>query len=631
MSISEPGAIIKDNFNLPYNREEQDRQVNGYIRSLITDLSATRAGLESSWMEAWAHYLGTPYGMDFLRSRVLHRVGEVNDDWRHKLNVGQAYQVVEDIHGYLMAATFPNEEWLHVQPLEPMYRKMARILRKFYSKKLTKWKFRSYYAAYVRQLLITGNSCMFVPWGKQGQEFEVVDVFDVLVDPTCRSIDEDFFIRRHMKTRRELLKMADKGELGSLTVKDVIFIGAHSDEDLWERDTSHIIQSFQGVTYEHSFSLNDKIFVYEFWGDIDLDSVLFTNRHVSILGKHVIEWEVNKLSCGIPYVFGTYTDVIKMPFGISPITSSLGLLHELNIVTNQRLDNLEIALNNMYTIKQGGMTTSENFRAAPGATYDVLEHDEIRPIPQDANTPMVSYSEANYLVDTVNRNSGTGPLIGQGQPRGGERVTAEEIRAVQEAGGNRLTNVFAHIEDTSLIPMITKVMHNSREFIISDEMVALPSGGDEEWYDVGPRELRGAKYNLVPRTASYIITQREYIAQRTAFIDLVMKVPEFAGKIDLDRVLMDLLENWGFEDPEAYLKQAEPSQQQPKTMFDRLGGESMKNMAIQQVAADGGANMLQKLFGQAAQGGNINDLLERTAGAQQTVAALGAPGNPSPI
>jgi hypothetical protein len=230
----------------------------------------------------------------------------------------------------------------------------------------------------------------------------------------------------------------------------------------------------------------------------------------------------------------------------------------------------------------------------------------------------VSYQEVGTIQAQVEQTTGTGPLVSTGQPRGGERVTAQEVQMVREAGSNRLSTVHRHIEDTLLIPILQRSLDNIRQFIKGKRVVRIANttrSDSYDYYEITPSDIKSYQYRLKPRGADYIVEQREYIQKRTAFVQLVVSVPQFAEKIDFDRVLHDLLQNWGFEEPEAYMKSSTPEQGQPATMagsLEEMGGTGLVNAANEQLAVDGGSDALSRLTGQQLpEGVNANDLLQQ--------------------
>ncbi len=104
---------------------------------------------------------------------------------------------------------------------------------------------------------------------------------------------------------------------------------------------------------------------------------------------------------------------------------------------------LELAIDEAYTLRQNSTLNPDEIQMRPGAVFLVEEHDDLRPIQRNGNNFTVSYQEAGLLENTIDRNMGTGNLISANAARSGERVTAAEIQATRDAGGNRLFVLFS--------------------------------------------------------------------------------------------------------------------------------------------------------------------------------------------
>jgi hypothetical protein len=140
---------------------------NGVVAFVTKEKSRyerARREVEIMWLEAWALYLGSPRAVSYQRQRVLNTVGDVNADWRHRINVGKAYEAVETIHGYLMSATFPNRDFFDMAPTNPGYADLAKVVKKYMTNKMYEAKFALHYEDFLRQLIITGNSVIALPW-----------------------------------------------------------------------------------------------------------------------------------------------------------------------------------------------------------------------------------------------------------------------------------------------------------------------------------------------------------------------------------------------------------------------------------------------------------------------------------
>lgn len=620
-------VTIIDHKLIPHKEQLKD-DIRSHIHNCLESYKLGRAGLEDIWMNAWAAYFGTPDAQDFERSRTLEVVGNVGNDWRHKINTGKGYEIVETIHGYFMSAIFPNSQWFTIESQEPMHQDMARLLRKYFAQQLDNWNFRSHMESFLRQLIITGTSCLFMPWRDGKIKYEVLDNFDIFVDPEEPTCTDSPLIRRMLRTRVEILKDIRAGIYEDIAEYDLVNIGGR--HVMYEHDADRVRQ-FQGLNTDIDYSLSDKLEVIEYWGDIVLEGIAYHDYYAVVVGDHLVRFEKNPYKAGRPFTLCTYTPIVRQPYGMGALQSSMGVLHELNLITNQRLDNVEIAVNTMFTKKASSILRTEDVWVEPGRVFEVTEHDDLQPVAVAKDGITVSYQEAGLLESTAEKNTGTGPLVSTGQPRGGERVTAAEVSMVREAGSNRLSNNHKHIENTGIIPILKTTLANCRQFETKDEIVRIAGvgAGEFNYYQVGALEIRNQKFVMKPRGADYIIEQRDYIQKRTAFIQLVVATPQFEGKIDFDKILLDLLHNWGFEEPEAYLTPQQSEQQQANLQpepgsVQAMGGAGLQQALDNEILVDGGESLMQNTTGMTLPQGMDNDLLKQLF-EQQSPGSRGVP------
>jgi hypothetical protein len=598
------------------SKEDVSAEVVGYIKESKNSFSQARDALERVWEESWAMYLGTPAAMSHLRAQVLTSVGDVNSDWRHRINVGKGFEAVETIHSYLMAATFPNNQWFNAVPTRPNYMDTARIVAAYVRNKLDTANFRSSYANYLRQLIVTGLSVVALPWRKETMkfkkrvryklpnapqwisndetpfmiveedklihnepDFDVVDVFDVWLDPTQKAGEHQTVIRRIVKKRSEVMNLAKRG-LYDIKPIDVMRLSCRRSSDDGYR--TRTIRVFEGITLPEDVSLTDSIELYEYWGDVHLADCTYHDVHALIAGDKLLVFEPNPYWCGHPFIIGTYIPLSQQPYGVGAIQPNLGLLHELNIITNQRLDNLELSVDSMWKYVDDGVVNPEDIFTEPGRVIPVGEMENLQPIgmPQQFT---VTYQESQFLENKINANFGTPPLIGTGEVRAGERVTATEIQAVKDAGGNRLSGVFKHIEDTSLKPMLSKLYRLIQQFVAEDEVVSIAGfePGSVEYYQVSP-ELFEYDYVLKPIGADHVVDRERYIQDRVQFLQIAAQNEQMAQFINFKRILLDIVSHFGFDDPSAYITEpapapeAVPGQGQIQQEIEEMGGEHLK-------------------------------------------------------
>lgn len=597
-------TVIDARIRHPWRTELE--MIAGYVRDMHDTFRDSRQRLEETWVSAWAQYLVTDESSVFNRTQSLHKIGNDDISWRHNVNTGKAFDAVETVHAYLMGSLFPNSHWLSVAPQMPGYDELARVLQYYLVKKMPEWKFMPQMAAYVRQLLIVGTSAMAIPWSSKSRiQYECLDMFDVLFDPTEPDVEDSPIIRRIKKTRAALIEGLAKGFYSNMTPLDVAQLqprsqnGAVINDDMELTRGAELLRQFNGINVL-PYNMRDRATIFEYWGDIHLPHVTLYNVVVTVVNGRVIRLDNNNYKCGKPFVIGTYTPVVRQPQGISLLQPALGLIHELSNTTNQLMDGVELAINPMYTLERDSTLRPEEIRTEPGAVYLVDKHGVLQPIAPPPNNFGIGFQQNQAITQSIDAITGAGPLVGSTQPRGGERVTAEEIKSVRDAGGNRLLGSHKHVELTSLMPMLEKTLGTVQQFTRVDDVVEVPDTKSKAVYfmAIGPEELK-LKYTITPRGADHVIEQQEYVNKRVTLLQTVTQIPGALEKLDLDKILEDILYNWGFDDPSVYMK-SQDAQEGPTTMAaqaQKMGGTAAKDAMMAQVMADGGASMAKTMFG----------------------------------
>lgn len=608
-TISAPDALLV-----------KDDDIVGFVSTTKKDWETARQQLEVYWREAWAAYIGSPIAMEELRTAAIHTVGDVNTDWRHKINVGKGFEAVETIHSYLMQATFPNRNWFNASPSAPGYAELAKIVEAFTLNKLDAANFQSHYENFLRQLIIVGTSVIALPWRYETMkwrtrvkvmepqvenwtlldsvvsfrevekdkvvanepDFSVLDMFDVYLDPNATDPNNGGFLRRITKARADVLELARQG-VYDISPLDVMKLKSSMESDSWK--TNRIAQ-FMGVMLDTAVSYDDRIELWEYWGDVYVNGVAFKDVRVMIAGDKLLKFEPNPYWAGRPFIVGTYIPTAKTAYAIGAIQPTLGLLHELNIITNQRLDNLELAADGMWKYVDDGVIRPEDIYTAPGRLIAVGDMNNIQPIVMPTNFT-VTYQEAGLLESKISSIFGTPPLISNGEVRAGERVTAAEIQSVKDAGGNRLSGIHKHIETTTLKPLLGKLFRLMQQYVNESEIVKVTGKepGSFEYYQLDPDTLL-YDFILKPVGADHVIGKQQYIQDRVDFLSMTAQFPEMAQLINYEMVLRDILQQYGFDDAEKYLKTQDAGQPTPedpnaamKNDLMSMGGEHLLSAA----------------------------------------------------
>jgi len=607
-------------------------ELEEFFLSTFRRYKDARDEVEEEWLEAWALYFGTPQSENQRRNDTIKTVGDVSVDWRHRISTGKCYENVETVLAYLLQATFPTRDWFNVEPLEPGDNNLlvARIIKRLTASKLEQGKFRNAWSIFLRQALITGNSCLALPWREDSKtyrvnkkhlipysqgviedelyakgesvtsfssapSFECLDVFNVWLDPYAETPRRANLIRKFTLTKAELHSMVDAGEIEC----------DHSDiasASYWESDEEYLrqdLREYVGITREEGHR-KGLVTMYEFWGDIILDDRVLPNHRLLMMNDKLVLEEPCEYECGRPFVWLSLIETPRQPYGLGIVQPNLGMLHQLSILTNQRLDNLELASNVMWQVVDDGLNSPEEITSEPGKVYRVSQPGNLQPIPPPPQAYTATYQEYALLEQLIDKSFGTGAYVGSGQGRGGERVTAAEIAAVREAGGNRLSAIHKSIEDTALSDTLEKVFQLIRQFTLKKEIVRVANEDSNfAYYEIDPEDLN-TKVHLTALGSEHVMERQRYIQDRVTFLTTVSQVPQMAQLLNYERILKDLLMHWGFSEPEAYLNPPKEEvemnpQQQLLDSAKETGGQSLQSLVSNHLQADGGMSLMGEL------------------------------------
>lgn len=592
MSPSENKSSIR---GLPVEESDVKTKILEYVTYTLEEMQSCRKDIEETWIETYAQYIASSKAQSELRAKQVETVGNVGTEWRHHIDRGKAFEVVETIHAYLLGALFPNDNWFEASPRRPSDIDATRVLRKFIRDELKDIDFEIVMDEFVRQYIITGNSCLFFPWNDETDsvDLQLLNMFDCWVRGSARDPMKTDFVRRVYMSRVELRDEIAEGCYDLCTELDVDnVVGVRAIKE-FER-----VQQFQGLRPNKD---NDDICeIYEYWGKICIDGEEYKNVVVTFAGGVLLRVEENKYECGIPMVFCSYIPVLDTVYGIGALQSSLGLIHVLNILENQRLDGVELTVNPMWSLKEGTSLDAEEVYAEPGKVLRVNEHDDVKPMPPAQFNIGVSYQEANYVETAIDKNSGTGPLVGAGASRNGERVTAAEIAAIREAGGNRLSGVHRRLEKRGLTRALDKIIKIYKQYKSTRSIVryAGSKAGQYNYAEVTPSDMQDLR--IEAKGSEHVIENRKKLQDIYDFLAAVNQDPEMAKKIDKGAVLRRVMRNLPFDDPEEFLVKEESPAEDP---LAQIGGQSGANAINQQIQADGGnqlVNMLKDSYGRPA-------------------------------
>lgn len=612
---------------------QSDEEIIHTVTTLCEQWKSARSELETFWKICWATYFGTSEANKYLRQQYLNQtVGDVNKDWRHNISQAKAYDIVETAIPYFMSASFPNEDWFDIVPEIPLpddgnINIFLRAIKEFIRNKLDNANFKTVWNTFLRQLCIIGTSCISLPWRLETKETKtrvvvrgynsdedtleeievekiikncpdmvVEDMMDIFLDPDADNPNEANMIRRFTLRRAELVRLVEDGVYPKIKVSEIKDIrGRKSD--------THYVKSEMDTFYgldTYGNSIHDTLEVWEYWGSLELCNQELYDVIVTWCDGKLLRVETNPYEGGRPFVFGQYTPIPKSPYGWGMLQPVLGNIHELDIISNCRLDGLEVTLQPTFLVQNDGTVDPNDVYVEPGRVIPVANTDGIKPLITDTSQAGISIQEEQLREQLIERRVGTSSFVGTAPGRSGDRVTAKEVEATQSAGGNRLSGVYENIERQALLPLLGLTYEYARQFQSEDELISVPGDNSKEfvYVTIGMYQL-AYPMKLKPVGAKHI-TDKEYeLRQFMDWLAAINSTPQLPAFINWEAVALELTRKFISNSPDRFIVTAEQQQamqpQQPQTpeqIGQQIGGQELANAVQTQMMADGGQSMM---------------------------------------
>lgn len=556
-----------------YDKYRQD--VIDTVLALVKSWSGSRRILEEDWEECWAHYFSNWRSSQLIERNTLLTVGDVENDYRHKIPTSKGFEVVETVNSYLQDAFFPTKNWFDLTPKKPLnsedWETDLMVMNRFILQKLDEASFKDYWDRFVRQLCIIGTSVLALPWDyytrdsyknqmnkvtgnvepvpytvveRNGFEFEVVDMFNFYIDPTSRESRKGDVIRRLVKTKGELVRLiqSEMFPLGDIqkAYKLTTYKGTSNTTSGSKIET---LDWQNGLT---EYNENVEVELIEFWGHLMVGECEFLDVHVICTQNDLLVFEPNPYWGGRPFIIGTLTNGHGTPYGTGLLQPILGQLHQLYINQNHRLDVDELTVDPMWMVTSDGSLNPEDVYSYPGRVFEVEDPESsIVPVQLGISNLQNTISDEQLLEDRINRVSGAGDYVGVNSGRDAERVTAREVEARQNAGGNRLGRYHKHLEETALSEFLVKAYQYLKQFITEEEVVRLQKPEQNsiqdsyEFYAVDSTDLE-MELDIVPIGADHVVDKEFELRQHIDFYTFMTSNPQLAQFMNWKEVAKDL-------------------------------------------------------------------------------------------
>lgn len=562
-------SIIQTGETKTVDSEEVVKVLERYLR----DYQMAREPLKDLWKDYYVSYLATPDAKRAILSRAARYVGDVNTNWRHSIKSPKAYEIVETIVSYMMGAFFPNERWFDLAPTMPIadpgWQQIVEINRRLMDKKLNDSLFRSAYRVFLRELCITGTSALMFPWKENNVRWKVLSPLEFLIDPAADYPNDANFIRTYSLHPAEFDEYRNDGTF-NLAEKNADKLQYDYDNRRHFKLDDGILASIDtlmGIQRDTRTS-QLKIDVFEFWGDLYLEDVILRNVRAS--------WTKNGMLLNLdsnpynekPFIVGTYLRLSHSPYGVGALQPIASQLYYKDSLTSRTADNAAITSDTALEVVLDGVVDPDDVYMAPGKKIFTTREGVINPIALPNNSS-ASIQELNILEQTADKAVGTGPYIGVGQGRSGERVTAAEVQAQRDTGGKRLTDVFTDLEAEVLIPLLQRFHKYCQKFYQGGDVINFKGA----YVSANPGVVQFADFEVKALGAANVADKEYNLRQLLDWMAVVGQNPLMAEMVNWEEVLKHLSYMMMPSIADNVISGPPAPQPQPMTPNQQLGGE----------------------------------------------------------
>ena len=300
----------------------------------------------------------------------------------------------------------------------------------------------------------------------------------------------------------------------------------------------------------------NKVEILEYWGDIELDDGTLLKNWLVVVGarREIIRFEPN------PFVINPFihANIIESPStgrGISPLRVALVLNNISSTILNKQIDALALMMNPPYLAPKGCFNGEQEVK--PGK---IIEYDSAlmpnQPIPLSFDKAMVGWDFLNYFKSTI--ESATGIFKNMAGNTQSTARTATELNYSANGQEARLNMLLDAINRKVIVPMVEKTAEIIANFKIGEEVIGINDKGSTTFLKIDDKIRNG---NYIYRYGDRKATFERKLRLKELFevVQSFAEVPDVSKNIDWLECFKFVLEQYGIENSNHFLKQEETS------------------------------------------------------------------------
>lgn len=446
------------------------------------------------------------YDDKWLRYYKLYRnYKEERQDNRSNLFIPYTFSIIETVVPRIIATLFATRPYIGYMPTNHDSVDRAKNLEALVDYQLVqKIGFKSVAAEWIKEALIYGTGILKVGWQFEEKEItkrepikflgatlgsrpvikteirkdeplvECIDLFDFYIEPGATSIDDaNYCIHKVVRDKAHLERMAELGIYEN--IEDLDDESTETGADIRKAELGESGSDKKGIT------------LLEYWTDDRI--VVVANETTVIRNEPNPYWCKRK-----PFIRIVDTIDPHNFYGIGEIEPIEDLQHSLNTIRNMRLDNINLIINRMFTIKRYANIDPEQLVMRPGGFIEVDDHDDIQPI-ELKNVTSDSYKEDNLIRQDLDIVSGVNDYVRGTNPD--RRETATTSSVLSQASNERIKLKSTLIEDMGLRSLGYWLATLNMQFVDKPYTVRLLGDGGVDFTELTNDDING-DFDVIP-------------------------------------------------------------------------------------------------------------------------------------
>jgi hypothetical protein len=357
-------------------------------------------------------------------------------------------------------------------------------------------------------------------------EFRHVPLADFFIEPSALDVQsaEGCIIRTHPRipALKKLERMGVIKGVDRIDKKDANQQGGGKIDDDRQQELTQTGVSADGAP--------DSVEVLTYWGWMDeetLNSAGYKGEiedggaevYCIVSGSTVLKLDPNPhISKRRPIVKDVFQPVPNLFYGMGAIEVAQTTQDTLDAIVRQRLDNIAVAINNIWGIDKNNMVSGQDLSVHPnkiflteGSPRDVIEQFSVSDVTQS------TFTDTQQLERWIQEAVGL-PKTAGGVPFAKEQ-SATEVSILENAANQKILNVVNRIEQNTLSDTLRWYYQIIMQFLDTEEIVKVTSPQDGQTLEasVTPESISG-DYDFIPM-GSVMIERQAELGKIFAFLD----------------------------------------------------------------------------------------------------------------